>query len=231
MPAAASLRVGGLSPHSSCDWPGQLVATVFAQGCPWACAYCHNPHLLPARGSEEIAWEEVLAFLRTRRGLLDGVVFTGGEPTLQDALRDAMTDVRELGFSVGLHTGGQFPKRLARVLPQVDWVGFDVKAPWDAYERVTGVAGSGEAARESLALVVASGIPFEVRTTVHPALLSVDDLSVLADELVAAGVRRYAVQGFRPQGCAGNLPAASLTAANLPAGLADRFESFEVRDS
>ncbi len=86
MPAAASLRVGGLSPHSSCDWPGQLVATVFAQGCPWACAYCHNPHLLPARGSDEIAWEEVLAFLRTRRGLLDGVVFTGGEPTLQEAL-------------------------------------------------------------------------------------------------------------------------------------------------
>ena len=137
MPAAASLRVGGLSPHSSCDWPGQLVATVFAQGCPWACAYCHNPHLLPARGSDEIAWEEVLTFLRTRRGLLDGVVFTGGEPTLQDALPAAIADVRELGFQVGLHTGGQFPTRLARVLPQVDWVGFDVKAPWDDYDRIT----------------------------------------------------------------------------------------------
>jgi pyruvate formate lyase activating enzyme len=231
MPAAASLRVGGLSPHSSCDWPGQLVATVFAQGCPWACAYCHNPHLLPARGSNEVAWEEVLTFLRTRQGLLDGVVFTGGEPTLQDALADAISDVRKLGFLVGLHTGGQFPQRLARVLTQVDWIGFDAKAPWDAYERVTGVAGSGEAARESLALIVASGLPFEARTTVHPALLSADDLSVLADELVAAGVRRYAVQGFRSQGCAENLPAVSLTATNLPVGLADRFEAFEVRES
>jgi pyruvate formate lyase activating enzyme len=207
------------------------VATVFAQGCPWACAYCHNPHLLPARGSEEIAWEEVLAFLRTRRGLLDGVVFSGGEPTMQATLPAAIADVRELGFQVGLHTGGQFPERLASVLPQVDWVGFDVKAPWTAYDRITGVPDSGNAARESLALLAASGVPFEARTTVHPALLSAEDLSALADELASAGVRHYAVQGYRPQGCIRDLPIASLSRANLPPGLADRFEEFEVRDS
>ncbi|MEI7814920.1 MAG: anaerobic ribonucleoside-triphosphate reductase activating protein [Coriobacteriia bacterium] len=231
MPAAASLRIGGLSPHSSCDWPGQLVATVFAQGCPWACAYCHNPHLLPARGSDEIAWEEVLTFLRTRQGLLDGVVFSGGEPTLQDALLGAIADVRELGFQVGLHTGGQFPERLARVLPLVDWLGFDVKAPWDDYDRITAVAGSGASARASLALVVASGVSFEARTTVHPALLSPNDLSMLAEELQVAGVHRYAVQGFRPRGCVGDLPLVSLSSGDFPLGLGDRFEHFEVRDS
>jgi pyruvate formate lyase activating enzyme len=204
---------------------------VFAQGCPWACAYCHNPHLLPARGADEIAWEDVLAFLGTRRGLLDGVVFTGGEPTLQDSLPAAIADVRALGFQVGLHTGGQFPERLARALPLVDWVGLDVKAPWSAYHRITGVLGSGEAARKSLALVAASGVQFEVRTTVHPALLSANDLSTLADELVDSGVRHYAVQGYRPQGCVGDLPAASLVRENLPAGLGDRFELFEVRES
>ena len=231
MPAAASLRIGGLSPHASCDWPGQLVATVFAQGCPWACAYCHNPHLLPARGSDEIAWEEVLTFLRTRQGLLDGVVFSGGEPTLQDALVEAIADVRELGFQVGLHTGGQFPERLARVLPLVDWLGFDVKAPWDDYDRITAVAGSGASARASLALVVASGVSFEARTTVHPALLSPNDLSMLAEELQVAGVHRYAVQGFRPRGCVGDLPLVSLSSGDFPLGLGDRFEHFEVRDS
>ena len=231
MCAATSLRVGGLSPHSSCDWPGQLVATVFAQGCPWACAYCHNPHLLPARGSEEIAWGEVLAFLQTRQRLLDGVVFTGGEPTMQGALFDAIADVRALGFLVGLHTGGQFPERLARLLPHIDWVGFDVKAPWGEYERVTGVAGSGELARESLTLLVESGVPFEARTTVHPALLSADDVVELAEQLSSAGVRTYALQGFRPHGCATDLPAAALTQANLPAGVADRFETFELRES
>jgi pyruvate formate lyase activating enzyme len=204
---------------------------VFAQGCPWACAYCHNPHLLPARATDEIAWEEVLAFLRTRQGLLDGVVFSGGEPTLQDSLPSAIADVRALGFQVGLHTGGQFPDRLARVLPLVDWVGLDVKAPWDAYGSITGVLGSGDTAHESLALVAASGVRFEVRTTVHPTLLTVDDLSILADELVSAGVRNYAVQGYRPQGCVGDLPVASLSSVNLPPGLEDRFEEFEVRDS
>ena len=231
MAAASSLRVGGLSAHSSRDWPGQLVATVFAQGCPWACAYCHNPHLQPVRGSETIAWEDVLAFLRTRQGLLDGVVFSGGEPTLQPALDDAISDVRDLGFLVGLHTGGQYPQRLARILSRVDWVGLDVKAPWEAYERITGVAASGDAVQESLALLVASGVDFEARTTVHPALLSADELAMIADELAMAGVRRFALQGFRPQGCVGDLPAASLTAASLPAGLADRFEVFELRES
>lgn len=231
MPAAASLRVGGLSPHSTCDWPGQLVATVFAQGCPWACAYCHNPHLLPARGADEVAWEDVLAFLGTRVGLLDGVVFSGGEPTRQEALASAIDDVRGLGFRVGLHTAGQFPDRLAGVLPRVDWVGFDVKAPWELYEGITGVAGSGDVARASLSCLVASGVEFEARTTVHPDLLSADDLSMLAEELCALGVRRYAVQGFRPQGCSSDLRPASLNAANLPAGLADRFGWFELRDS
>ena len=173
----------------------------------------------------------MLAFLRTRVGLLDGVVFSGGEPTLQDALPAAIEDVRQLGFRVGLHTAGQYPDTLVRVLDRIDWVGFDVKAPWEAYRRVTGVDGSGDAARESLAYLVRSGVDFEVRTTVHPDLLSAEDLTVLADQLVACGVRRYAVQGFRPQGCVGNLRPASLHAANLPAGLADRFAWFEVRGS
>jgi pyruvate formate lyase activating enzyme len=146
----AELRVGGLSRLSSCDWPGQLVATVFLQGCPWRCRYCHNPHLLPAPGDGEIAWREVLAFLEARRGLLDGVVFSGGEPTVQAALPAAMRTVRALGFGVGLHTGGPTPERLKAVLPLVDWVGFDVKAPFADYARITGVASSGEAARLSL---------------------------------------------------------------------------------
>ena len=141
------LRVGGLARWSSCDWPGQLVATVFLQGCPWRCRYCHNPHLLPVHGDGEIAWPQVLAFLETRRDLLDGVVFSGGEPLIQAALPEAMGAVRALGFGVGLHTSGAAPERLKAVLPLVDWVGFDVKAPFADYARITGVAGSGEAAR------------------------------------------------------------------------------------
>lgn len=196
------LRVGGLTPLSTADWPSMLVAVVFCQGCPWRCGYCHNPHLIPARGSDEIAWEEILAFLRRRQGLLDGVVFSGGEPTAQAGLADAMRDVRALGFKIGLHTGGAYPRRLAEVLPLVDWVGLDIKAPFADYARITGVAGSGAPAQKSLDRVLQSGVAHEVRTTVHPALLADAEVVGLARTLAAREVKRYVLQRFRSQGCA-----------------------------
>ena len=197
-----TLRVGGLTPLSTTDWPGMLVAVVFCQGCPWRCGYCHNPGLIPARGEHEIPWDDVLAFLRRRQGLLDGVVFSGGEPTAQAGLADAMRAVRALGFSIGLHTGGAYPRRLAGVLPLVDWVGFDAKAPFADYARVTDVAGSGARASSSLGLLLASGVEHEIRTTVHPALLPDADVVELARALAARGVKRQVLQAFRREGCA-----------------------------
>jgi pyruvate formate lyase activating enzyme len=195
------LRIGGLARLSTCDWPGELVATVFCQGCPWSCGYCHNPHLIPPKGQSEIAWPDVLAFLDSRRDLLDGVVFSGGEPTLQPELPDAMRAVRELGFRIGLHTAGPYPARLTAVLPLVDWIGFDIKAAFDDYARITGVNGSGVKARASLLRVLESGIACDFRTTVHDALLDRSDLARLASELAALGVREHRLQSFRAAGC------------------------------
>ncbi|GEO81966.1 anaerobic ribonucleoside-triphosphate reductase activating protein [Pararhodospirillum oryzae] len=196
------LRVGGLARLSTCDWPGQLVATVFCQGCPWRCAYCHNPHLWPAGTPALVSWDEVLAFLDTRRGLLDGVVFSGGEALWQPGLPEAMAAVRALGFRVGLHTGGAFPRRLAAVLPLLDWIGFDVKAPFAAYDALTRMPGSGARARESLRQVLAAGVPVDVRTTVHPALLDEAGLRALDADLAALGAPPIRHQPFRPAGCA-----------------------------
>jgi pyruvate formate lyase activating enzyme len=195
------LRVGGFTPLSTTDWPGMLAAVVFCQGCPWRCRYCHNPDLIPARGEHEIPWETVLAFLHRRQGLLDGVVFSGGEPTLQTSLADAMREVRALGFQIGLHTGGMYPEKLEAVLPLVDWVGMDVKAPFVAYPRITGAAGSGGRAQAGLQQVLASGVDHEIRTTVHPVLLSNADLTDMARDLAARGVKHYVIQAFRSQGC------------------------------
>lgn len=195
------LRVGGFTPLSTTDWPGMLAAVVFCQGCPWRCRYCHNPDLIPARGEHEIPWEKVLAFLHRRQGLLDGVVFSGGEPTLQTSLADAMREVRALGFQIGLHTGGMYPEKLEAVLPLVDWVGMDVKAPFAAYPRITGAAGSGGRAQAGLQQVLASGVDHEIRTTVHPVLLSNADLTDMARDLAARGVKHYVIQAFRSQGC------------------------------
>lgn len=195
------LRVGGFTPLSATDWPGMLSAVVFCQGCSWHCRYCHNPELIPAQGEHEIRWEAIVEFLQRRKGLLDAVVFSGGEPTLQSSLIDAMREVRESGFKIGLHTAGIYPRRLQEVLPQVDWVGLDVKAPCADYARITGVPGSGERARACLDLVLKSGVEYEIRTTVHPALLSNDDVSVITRDMAVRGVTRHVIQSFRSQGC------------------------------
>ncbi|MHB1402662.1 MAG: anaerobic ribonucleoside-triphosphate reductase activating protein [Thiobacillus sp.] len=228
-----TLRVGGLTPLSTTDWPGMLAAVVFCQGCPWRCGYCHNPGLIPPRGDHEIPWEDVLVFLRRRQGLLDGVVFSGGEPTAQAGLADAMREVRALGFKVGLHTGGMYPQRLAAVLPLVDWVGLDVKAPFAEYARVTGVAGSGERAHAGLLEVVASGVAHEVRTTVHPALLADAEVVGLAHDLAGRGVKTFVLQAFRSQGCADEALRQNATRdrplQQVGEELAGLFEDFSVR--
>lgn len=218
---------------STTDYPDHLCAVVFCQGCPWRCAYCHNPHLLPRRSDCSIAWSDVLAFLERRRGLLDAVVFSGGEPTLQPALPDAMRSVRAMGYRIGLHTAGIHPRRLAEVLPLVHWIGMDVKTRFHRYSEITGVPGSGERARRSVELILASGVEHEFRTTVHPGLLPVDTLSELTDDLVRLGVRRYVIQEFRPTGCASQAllerSGAGYCGAELQRLLAPRFERFAVR--
>ena len=196
-----TLRVAGLTPLSTTDFPGQLAAVVFVQGCAWRCRYCHNPEIQARLETPSMSWQAVLEFLDRRQGLLDGVVFCGGEPTVDRHLGAAIDDVRHRGLKVGLHTAGIYPDRLRRLLPKIDWVGFDVKAPFDNYTNTTGVPGSGERAKESLNHLLASGVAHEVRTTRHPALLSSAELQSMTVSLRQLGVKTFALQEFRPDGC------------------------------
>lgn len=196
------LTIGGVTPLSTLDFPDALAAVVYCQGCPWGCPYCHNEPLREITDKSERDGASVLSWLEGRRGLLDAVVFSGGEPTLQEGLGAMLGAVRDMGFKTGLHTTGMFPKALEAVLPLCDWVGLDIKAPADDYPRITGVAGGGEAAFASLALLLACGLPFETRTTWHPGLLSEDRLIALARELATAQAGRWVIQAFRPDGCA-----------------------------
>lgn len=191
---AAGLRVGGLTPLTTIDYPGELAAVVYCQGCPWRCGYCHNAHLLPSDGPEEWSWGAVLAFLEDRRGLLDAVVFSGGEPTAQRRIASAIADVREMGFKVGLHTAGPYPEHLARLVPLLDWVGLDIKALPEDYAQVTGVLGAGARAWRSLRLLIDAGVELEVRTTPYPGLDRRDYLDRLMRDLASEGVTRYVLQ-------------------------------------
>lgn len=196
----AELRLGGLTPLTTIDFPGRLAAVFYCQGCPWRCGYCHNPELLDATAPPALPWAQALQFLESRRGLLDGVVFSGGEPTLQAALPSALAEVRAMGFQTALHTGGMYPERLAAVLPLLDWVGLDIKGPKHRYDAITGVPGSGAKALASMRSLVASGVAHECRTTWHAGLFGPDELQALGQYLMDGGVRHWVVQECRSAG-------------------------------
>ena len=225
---ASTLLVGGITPFSTVDWPGKLACVAFLAGCPWRCPYCQN-HQLQSFDAAAQTGDDLFAFLDQRRGLLDGVVFSGGEPLAQAATIEAAAQAREMGFAVGLHTCGGYPNRLEQILPFVDWVGIDVKAPWDAYERVTRVPKTGELARTSLQLILDAGIAMEARTTWHPALLSPADIDTIAHDLAARGVRHWAIQAYRSMGTTGELPNETVYPRDVSPELAALFETFEFR--
>ncbi len=232
---AREIEVGGYVPLSTTDFPGELAAVVFCQGCPWRCHYCHNPHLQASRSDQAVGWRLLREKLLRRRGLLDAVVFSGGEPTAQAALYAAIDDARAMGFRIGLHTAGIYPRRLKRLLPLLDWVGFDIKTSFADYASVTGVATGAAGARQSLQAILESGVQYEVRTTVQPDLIAPGTLTDLARTLAGLGVRRYVVQEFRARGCTDRTLRASPTAGYLDDEYCRTFqrlfEFFELRRS
>ncbi|TDQ43628.1 anaerobic ribonucleoside-triphosphate reductase activating protein [Permianibacter aggregans] len=202
-----SLRIGGYTPLTTIDYPGELAAVIFCQGCPWRCAYCHNPHLLPADTDSGVSWLQVQAHLQKRRGLLDAVVLSGGEPTAQTAIQSTAEAIKAMGFKLGLHTGGAYPSRLSSLLPLCDWVGFDLKTTPEQYDSLTATRTAGVRAWQSLEHIIESGVNHEVRITVHWHLLSRAQLQFMADLLAKRGVNNLAVQICRTsEGYARELP-------------------------
>ena len=198
--SAERLEIAGFEPFSACDWPGKLAAVLFLQGCPWKCGYCHNFDIIDPRTPGVIPWRDVLDHLGRRRNLLDAVIFSGGEPTRQHALVDAVRQAKELGFLVGLHTGGMYPNRLEPLLPMLDWVGLDIKATPAKSEAITTVATSDDLPMASLRMLLAAGVDVQVRTTLDPLVLDEDDVVEIEERVKAMGVTDYVVQRVRPQG-------------------------------
>ena len=195
----SKIVIGGVEKFSAVDFPGVLTAVVFMQGCPWRCPFCHNAVIQPILKETDFSWELFFEFLKKRVGKLDAVTFSGGEPLVQDCLAETMTEVKALGFKIGLHTGGYRPEALKKVLPLVDWVGLDIKAPLDK-EKYKAVIGTDQLNRvlESLQMLVDAEIDFECRTTCDPRLLSIEDLWKIAKSLKEKGVKKYFLQKYRP---------------------------------
>ena len=189
--------VAGLVPFTTIDYPGCLAAVVFFKGCPLKCPFCHNPDLQENDGKGEMEWADILSFLSSRKGKLDAVVLSGGEPLMQPDIVDLARQVKELGFKVGIHTSGVYPDKLRQMVSYIDWVGLDIKAPWNKYDSVCGRPQMGEKVKESLSFLLEQGISFEARTTCDPDCLTPDDILAIAKELKADGVKTYAMQHYR----------------------------------
>jgi pyruvate formate lyase activating enzyme len=194
------------------DYPQKIAASLFTGGCNFRCPNCHNRDLvLSPADLPDVPLDEIWAFLEARRGLLDGVVISGGEPTLQPDLLSFCRRVREMGYAVKLDTNGYRPRVLEAVLETVDYVAMDVKAPLDQYARATGVDVDTARIEHSVDLLLGAEIPFEFRTTVVPGLLEEHEIAAIAAWLVDRGARsgarsaadpgavRYYLQQFMPR--------------------------------
>lgn len=193
--------IGGYQPLSLCNFPGKVAAVLFTQGCNFRCPFCHNGELLPMSPPSKTGWtnERVCFELQKRRSHLDGVVVSGGEPTVQEDLILFLEKLRLMNFAIKLDTNGSRPGTLKEILQArlVDYVAMDIKAPWRKYNQLAGVSAPVQVIAESLHLVAKSGIAHEFRTTMAEPLLTAKDLAEIRAMLPAGSLHR--TQPFRPE--------------------------------
>lgn len=195
------MRIAGLQKMTLLDFPGLIACTVFLPGCNLRCPFCHNASLVLRPGEQpSIDREELLAFLQSRKGRLDGVCITGGEPTLQKDLKDLICAIKAMGFQVKLDTNGSDPEQLGALLKEglLDYVAMDIKNSPNRYGQTCGGVDILPQVKLSAKLLMESGVPYEFRTTVcHPLH---DEASIRAIGQWLAGARQYFLQGFVDSG-------------------------------
>ena len=192
----------GLQKMSMVDYPGKLAATVFTGGCNLRCPFCHNAGLVThLEHTPRLDRAEVLAFLRSRKGLLDAVVLSGGEPLLQPGAAEFLAEVREMGYLVKLDTNGCYPQTLKEILDRglVDYVAMDIKNCPEKYAETVGVPGFDLGpVEESFRVLKDSGVEFELRTTVSREFHTPVDIASIGQWL--GSVKQYYLQNFEDSG-------------------------------
>ncbi|MEA4896254.1 MAG: anaerobic ribonucleoside-triphosphate reductase activating protein [Oscillospiraceae bacterium] len=196
------MLIYGLQKLSLLDYPGKLAATVFTGGCNLRCPFCHNASLVTRfSGCKRISDEEVFSFLEKRKGLLDGVCITGGEPLMQEDLADFIIKVRAMGFLVKLDTNGAFPEMLNSLIRRslLDYVAMDIKNSFEKYPATAGVPGLDTGpVIESIKLLLQGNVPYEFRTTLVKPLHTSDDLEKMG--IAVKGAENYYLQSFVDSG-------------------------------
>lgn len=191
------MKIGGFHKNSFVDYPGKISAVVFTSGCNMNCFYCHNKTLCGSENVSNINKHDVLDYLLKRTKMLDGVVISGGEPTLQNDLEGFIFEIKEMGYKVKLDTNGTNPTIVQNLINKnlIDYIAMDIKAPLDKYNEVCGVDIAVESIEMSMDMIMKSGIDYEFRTTYIPQLTA-NDIHDIACRI--QGSKKYILQQYRP---------------------------------
>lgn len=200
--------IGGLEKLTLLDYPDHLAAIIFTQGCNFRCHFCYNPMLvLPQTGGDEknkkekgfspLSTEDLFLFLKERFGRLEGVVITGGEPTLHPDLPEFIKRIKDMGYLVKLDSNGTNPEMLTELIKAklIDYIAMDLKAPLDKYEATVSVKLDWDNIKKSVKIIMSSGLPYEFRTTVVPGLLEKEDFAKMGE--IIKGAAKWYLQNFK----------------------------------
>ena len=182
------------------DYPEKVACILFTMGCNFRCPFCHNASLVRAEEKPQITEEEVLAFLKKRKGVMDGVCISGGEPLLYEELGDFIRKVKSLGYSVKLDTNGSFPERLKSLVREglVDYVAMDIKNSFDNYDKTTGIKTDLNNIKESIDFLMSGAVEYEFRTTLVKELHTYENMESIGKMI--KGAERYFLQNFKDSG-------------------------------
>ncbi len=197
-----NIPVVGIQKLTTIDFPGHIAAVLFTSGCPWKCRYCHNPELRNFSKENQITLNTIEDFLKSREGYLDGVVISGGEPTLHSSLPEILSFIKKTGYKTAIHTNGFYPDMLRLIIQNglVDFVAMDVKGTPRAYDRITQCKETCYPVSKSIEIIVSSNIEYEFRTTYHPFVLSEEELLDTMRAISCTGCKRYYIQQFQKEG-------------------------------
>jgi len=191
--------IGGFQKFSLIDYPDKICAIVFTQGCNLRCPYCHNPELINLESSQHIiSKEEVFSFLEKRKGKLDALEVTGGEPTLQRDLLEFLKKIKDMGYLIKLDSNGSHPEAVEKAikLKIADYLAMDVKAPLKKYREVTHSKVDISKIKNSIELIMNSGLDYELRTTIAKSQLCKEDIIEIGK--LIKGAKLYVLQKFIP---------------------------------
>lgn len=193
------VQIGGLEKTSLLDYPGQISAVIFTYGCNLKCSYCHNPELVIEEFDKEhsISEEELLRFLEGKKGKLDAVVITGGEPLLHPDLEELIVKIKEMGFLIKLDTNGLLPSKLENLIKKglLDYIAMDVKYPAEDYPIMTGIPDVIHKIKKSIKIIMNSGVDYEFRTTYVKGIHTFRSAKYIGQ--LIHGANLYYVQNFR----------------------------------